>query len=300
MSTTNSAQQAARRPDFKDVEKSRPEWKRDATVTYTKTIAPEWNYGEGANDTYAPAAAAKHISINPYEEGRPAGFNYKLMISGVTPRPIAFVSSRSADGKVTNLAPFSYFNMISHDPPLLVIGFSGGMASAKDSLRNILDSKECVVNIISEHYVEAANSASIDAPYGKSEWAVSGLTPVYDCQNVKCARVKEAIFSIECKLDFYRENESRATPGKKTGVMCVLEGTNFWVREDALNDEKSIVDLAVLKPISRLGGITYGRTNDVMELPRAKYTEALGDEAYSKLKQPEHAPLENGHANGSA
>lgn len=84
----------------------------------------------------------------------------------------------------------------------------------------------------------------MNAPYGVSEWALSGLTPA-PCKNVKASRVKEAVFSIEGKLDFFKEYESKGTKGKKTGVLCVIEGTNFWVREDALNSDKNLIDPAV-------------------------------------------------------
>lgn len=236
-------------PDFKKVEASRPAFNTTSTFRYNKTPAPAWQFGSGANELLTPEQAAKkHISIDPYEEGRPAAFNYKLLISGIVPRPIAFVSSRSKDGTVENLAPFSYFQMVGSDPPLFVVGFVGALSAdsnARDSLRNLVDSGECVINIVSEHYVEAANSTSINAPYGSSEWAISGLTPAYDCVDVKCARVKEAIFSIEAKLESAREFESRQTPGLKTSVLVVLEGTRFWVREDAINEDKSLIDPAV-------------------------------------------------------
>jgi len=142
------------------------------------------------------------------------------------------------------LAPFSYFNMINHDPPLFTLGYSCGFANAKDSLRNLKESGECTINIISEHFVEAANASSINAPYGESEWALTGLTPA-PSTTVKASRVKEAIFSVEGKLESTKEFESRGTPGKKTGVLAIIEGTRFWVREDAINEERNIIDPAV-------------------------------------------------------
>lgn len=70
-----------------------------------------------------------------------------------------------------------------------------------------------------------------------------------------------------------QEFESRATPGKKTGVLAIVEGVRFWVREDAINEEKNIIDPAVLKPMSRLGGIMYGRTTEGVEIPRPDFAE---------------------------
>ena len=117
---------------------------------------------------------------------------------------------------------------------------------------------------------EAANSTSINAPYGSSEWAVSGLHPAA-CSTVACSRVREAVFAVEGKLVETKEFESRVTAGKKTGVMAIVEGTRFWVREDAVNEERSLVDPGVLRPVSRLGGITYGRLVEGFELVRPEW-----------------------------
>ncbi|KAI1322377.1 hypothetical protein F5Y16DRAFT_404555 [Xylariaceae sp. FL0255] len=279
-------------PDFKGVEGSRPDWDKSAKSHFTKTVDPDWQLGGGANELYTSTGGDKkdHVAIDPYEPGRPSPFNYKLLISTIVPRPIGFVSTISGtkDGKeeTMNLAPFSWFNMISHDPPLFMLGIASGLDKPKDSLRNIVETGECVVNIISEHFLEAANACSVDAPPGSSEWVVSGLTPSHDSQTVRAPRVKEAIFSVECKLESVREFESRSTPGKKTGCLVVLEGTRFWVREDAINADKNQVDLDVLRPISRLGGITYGRTTEVTELLRPVFAKDIGgEEGFEKLKE---------------
>ena len=154
-----------------------------------------------------------------------------------------------------------------------MVGYSGGYENAKDSLRNLLDTKECVINVISEHFIEAANATSINAPYGVSEWAISGLHPA-ECTTVKASRAKEAVFSIEGHLIETKEFESKATPGKKTGVLAIIEGTRFWAREDAINSEKNLLDPNILRPMSRFGGITYGKSNEGFELPRPDFDEA--------------------------
>ncbi|PMD66458.1 flavo protein-like protein oxygenase [Hyaloscypha bicolor E] len=287
MSRTDAEKHIQRNPhpDFKKVESSRENWDDSLKWNLKQTIKPDWKYGDGANDGGA-SLKLPHISIDPYEEGRPAVANYKLLISGIIPRPIGFISTRSTDGSSTNLAPFSYFQVINHDPPLFTVGYAGGFDNAKDSLRNLTESGECVINIISEHFIEAANSTSINAPYGESEWSLSGLTPE-KCKTVKASRVKEAIFSVEGKLDFTKEYESKATPGKKTGVLAVIEGTHFWVREDAVNAEKNLIDPAILRPMSRLGGITYGRTTEGVEIPRPDWEETVvKNEEAKKLVKP--------------
>ena len=229
--------------NFKEVEASRPKWDDSSVWRYTQTKDTNWKPGQGANDG-GESLTKKHISIDPYEDGRPATFNYKLLISAIIPRPVGFVSTRSKDGTSTNLAPFSYTQVVNHDPPVFIVGYAGGMSQAKDSLRNLIDSGECTINIISEHYLEAANATSVNAPYGVSEWALTGLTPA-DSEVVKASRVKEAVFTVEGKLMNTQEFESRATPGKKTGVLAVIEGVRFWAREDAINEEKNILDPAV-------------------------------------------------------
>lgn len=270
--------------DFKAIEASREKWNESQEWRFTQTKNPNWKLGDGANDG-GESLKKKHIEIDPYAEGRPAVNNYKLLISGIIPRPVGFVSTRSKDGSSTNLAPFSYTQVVNHDPPVFCIGYAGSMEKAKDSLKNLVETGECVINMISEHFLEAANSTSINAPYGVSEWALSGLTPA-PCALVKCSRVKEAVFSIEGKLMETKEFESRATPGKKTGVLAIVEGVRFWAREDAINEDRNLLDPNVLRPMARLGGITYSRTLDGIEIPRPDFDKEMQETGREDLKVP--------------
>ena len=138
--------------------------------------------------------------------------------------------------------------------------------------------------------IEAANSCAIDAPYGASEWSISGLTPA-PTEKVKCSRVKESIFSVEGKLVSTQEFESRATPGKKTGVIAIIEGVHFWVREDAINEDRSLIDPEILRPVARLGGITYSRVLDGFEIPRPVLKV---EEEQGKLKKEDLKPKVDG------
>ncbi|KOS18465.1 Uncharacterized protein ESCO_000118 [Escovopsis weberi] len=278
---------ASHHPDFKPLEASRPPFDPSKPPAYVQTPDPSWRFGQGPNHLYTPADAAQPFAvIDPNNHDRPAGSIYKLLISSVVPRPIALISSASADGTALNLAPFSYFNLVAHDPPLFAAGFTGSIARPKDTLRNVLESREAVVNIISEHYVEAANATSVDAPYGCSEWDVSGLTPDFSTQAVRAPRVKEAILSIEVKVVSVQEFDSRIDPEKKSAVVVIFEGVRFWIREDAL-DENKLVNPAVLKPVTRLGGISYGRTQELFELQRPSFQKDLGgQEGFDNLKKP--------------
>lgn len=125
---------------------------------------------------------------------------YKLMVGLIVPRPIAFVSTISADG-VRNLAPFSFFTGISANPP--VICFSpmvrGTDGSRKDTLRNVEAVKEFVVNVVSEEFAEKMNVCSTEFPADVDEFEMSGLTPVAS-DLVKPPRVQESHISMECRL----------------------------------------------------------------------------------------------------
>lgn len=84
-------------PDFASVQASRPDWEEESQFHFTKTRKPDWKLGDGANDG-GECLKKKHVEIDPYEEGRPAVFNYKLLISGIVPRPVGFIGTRSEDG----------------------------------------------------------------------------------------------------------------------------------------------------------------------------------------------------------
>jgi flavin reductase (DIM6/NTAB) family NADH-FMN oxidoreductase RutF len=113
---------------------------------------------------------------------------------------------------------------------------------------------------------------------------LTGLHPA-PCTSIKPSRVQEAIFAIEGRLVETKEFESKATPGKKTGVLAIVEGVRFWAREDAINEEKNIIDPGVLRPMSRLGGITYGRVTEGIELPRPDWKEQMsGGKAEGLIK----------------
>ena len=133
----------------------------------------------------SPFADAEHISIDPKSEKSV----YSLMISGVTPRPTAFVSTLSAQGE-GNLAPFSYFGLVAHDPPTVNVGIgvkSGGVK--KDTLVNIEETGEFVINMISEWLIDSATYCAGEFKKGEDEMSITGLTP-QPSEVVKPPRVK--------------------------------------------------------------------------------------------------------------
>jgi flavin reductase (DIM6/NTAB) family NADH-FMN oxidoreductase RutF len=258
-------------PDFKKIEQGRPDLSTDLhPVNVTKSPNPDWEWGSGVkrSDDFS------HVDIDPYAEGRPGMDNYRLLISGIVPRPIGLLSTRSGDNKTENLSPMSYFQVVDHDPATFVVGFSSRADRPKDTWRNLLESGECVINIVSEDMVEAVMATSVDAPYGVSEWEISGLTRG-ETKTVKPARVKESVFSIEGKLVDSKEFNHHTKPGFSIASLAIIEAKWFWIRSDALDETKNHIDLNVLKPIAQLGGIAYARVTETFERPRKTWAEAV-------------------------
>jgi flavin reductase (DIM6/NTAB) family NADH-FMN oxidoreductase RutF len=199
-------------------------------------------------------------------------YNYTLLISSIAPRPIGLVSTVSTSGK-HNLAPFSYFQVVDHDPPVFIIGFSGRAGRPKDTLQNLRDTGECTFNIVSEDMIEAVNAASIDAPEGVSEWDISGLTKA-DSTTVKAPRVQESVVSFEGRLSEILDLQTTRQPVGAKGALAIVEVTRFWVQENAIDENRSEVDLNVLRPVGQLGGVAYARITDTFELPRTNWAKS--------------------------
>ncbi|KAF1851694.1 uncharacterized protein K460DRAFT_39394 [Cucurbitaria berberidis CBS 394.84] len=269
--------------NFEKIQAARPDFDNsNKPIEVTRHPNPAWQYGHGSPN-FDPSK--KHLEVDPYASHRPMVNNYRLLISDIAPRPIGFISTISADGKTKNLAPMSYFQVIDHDPPMFVIGFSSRPGRVKDTYRHLTETRECVINTVSENMIEAVNATSIDAPYGVSEWAISGLHEA-PSSTVRPARVHESVFSVEAKVVDIKEFNDHQKDGMSVAGMVLVKATRFWVREDAANEEVSHVDLDVLRPLAQLGGMAYGRIGSTFELPRRRWSdECKGSEVLSKLEK---------------
>lgn len=127
---------------------------------------------------------------------------YKLLIGAVVPRPIAWVSTQSRDG-VLNLAPFSFFTVASREPPMLAISIgprTGGEEYAKDTLTNMRESQEFVVNMVSLTLANAMHETAVNYPPEVDEFVRAGVTPA-PCEAIDTPRVAEARISMECTVE---------------------------------------------------------------------------------------------------
>lgn len=182
---------------------------------------------------------------------------YHLLTAVVVPRPIAWVGTVSTDG-IRNLAPHSYFNLISHDPPIVHVTSSG----VKDTLRNVQATGELTVNIVSAHQLEAMNTTAADLPPDEDEFIWSGLESE-PSETVTAPRVKDAKVSLECHL------HSVLSIG--TGNMIFANVDRIRVASDVWVDGR--VDPELLAPVARLSGSLYGFMDRLVRLPRPTWAD---------------------------
>jgi len=184
------------------------------------------------------------------------------MIGTIIPRPIAFVSSLSADG-VPNLAPFSFFTVASSNPPAVVFCSSvpGRDRTMKDTLRNVLNTREFVLNVVSEEFAEQMNQCSATVPPEVDEFELSGLTALTS-ELVKPPRVAESHVQMECRL----LQVVTVSDKPMGGNLVIGEVLRFHVAEGIMNNFQ--IDPDKLHPIGRMGGPTYTRTTDRFDMAR--------------------------------
>jgi flavin reductase (DIM6/NTAB) family NADH-FMN oxidoreductase RutF len=190
---------------------------------------------------------------------------HHLMTSTIVPRPIAWVMSRSGEGRL-NLAPFSFFNGVSAKPPLISISVSARRGGElKDTRRNLEQTKEFVVHVVDEPHAHQMVETSGVYPPDTSEVDLVGLKTV-PCEIVGVPRLADAGVAMECRLvDVYEP------PGGAVGLL-IGEILAWHVREGLLvhkEGEPPRVDVHKLRPLARLGGTEYAPVREVfhMETP---------------------------------
>jgi flavin reductase (DIM6/NTAB) family NADH-FMN oxidoreductase RutF len=193
---------------------------------------------------------------------------YSLILNSVAPRPIAWVSTLSAAGQ-PNLAPFSFFNAVCIDPPLLA--FAPGLRPSKaanstagepkDTLRNVRETKEFVISIVTFALLEPMNITSGEYDATVNEWELVKVTPE-PSQVVRPARVKESPVSFECQL--YQILDFSPAPTSSSLVL----GQVVVIHVDDAHLKDGHIDRNSLDLIGRMGGIQYTRTTTRVELAR--------------------------------
>ncbi|WP_307323732.1 flavin reductase family protein [Evansella vedderi] len=187
--------------------------------------------------------------------------NYVLLSTTIMPRPIAFVTSEGKDGTL-NGAPFSFFNVVSAEPPLVSISIGRRGDELKDTAKNILEQGEFVIHITDEKNVEAVNETAANLAPDESEIEKVGLTPVTS-EVVKVPGIKEAPVRFECTL----EKHLTFKEGPTTTDFIIGRVVKYHVAENVIGTDGK-VDSSLLRPIARLGGKEYAKQGEVFELER--------------------------------
>ena len=196
---------------------------------------------------------------------------HRYLLGAVGPRPIAFASTIDENG-VPNLAPFSFFNVFSANPPILVFSpaNSGRTGASKDTYKNVKKIAECVINVVNYDMVEQMSLCS--SPYGieVNEFVKSGLTPV-PSEKVRPFRVKESPVQFECKVIEVKE----LGDGGGAGNLIICEVVKIHINE-AILDKNQLIDQHKIDLVSRMGGNWYCRANEASMFEVEKPITTIG------------------------
>lgn len=188
--------------------------------------------------------------------------NYKLLTGSIIPRPVAFVTTLSEEGTI-NGAPFSYFNIVTADPPLISISVQRKNGHEKDTARNAMYQKEFVVHITDEANVGKINQTAGSLPPTESEIEKAGLT-VVPSETIAVPGVREAKFRMECVLE-----AAYPLGGTENAPACDLiigRVVRFHVAESLVDQGR--IDANELQPVSRLAGSHYSKLGQMFSLER--------------------------------
>ena len=187
---------------------------------------------------------------------------YKLLTGTVIPRPIAWVSTVDGFGN-NNLAPFSFFNVVSEDPPHIMFSTVRTGNKNKDTLNNIILNKQFVVNLVTEDVVEQMNITSQSVASDVDEFELANVTPI-DSIFIKPKRVKESLVHFECEMvhHYFIENH-------QNGGACIIIGKIITMHiDDSILLENHRINLETYKPVARLAGSNYSKMGEIFSIKR--------------------------------
>ncbi|EII2706061.1 flavin reductase family protein [Staphylococcus pseudintermedius] len=191
---------------------------------------------------------------------------YKFLIGSVVPRPIALITSQSEEG-LLNIAPFSFFNIVSSEPALLSVAVNRKEGAMKDTARNILTTKEAVVHVVTEANVANANQTAALLPSDESELDHTTFTTT-DSEMVNVPSLNESSIRFEVKL--YQHVEIKNDRNENTNDLLLLEIQKVYIDEDLFDLEKGYVDVENVQPVSRLAGDNYARLGETFTIKRPR------------------------------
>lgn len=209
---------------------------------------------------------------------------HSYLLSAVAPRPIAFASTVDKDGR-PNLSPFSFFNVFSANPPILIFSPARRVRgnTTKHTLENVEVTNEVVINVVNYDIVQQMSLSSTEYPEGVNEFEKAGLT-MLKSDIVKPFRVAESPIQMECKVN---EIVKLGTEGG-AGNLVICEVVKMHINDEVL-DENGAIDQVKLDLVSRAGGSFYSRAKSgFFEIPKPLRTLGIGVDAL-----PEHVKNSN-------
>ena len=217
------------------------------------------------------------ISFNPQD--LTTGVLHSYLLSAVAPRPIAFASTIDANGN-PNLSPFSFFNVFSANPPILIFSPARRVRdnTIKHTLENVEATKEVVINVVNYDLVQQMSLTSTEYPEGTNEFEKAGLTMLAS-DKIKPFRVAESPIQLECKVN---EIVKLGTEGG-AGNLVICEVVKLHIIEEVLNEDQTI-NQEKLDLVARAGGSYYSRAKKgFFEIPKPLQTMGIGVD-----NMPEH------------
>lgn len=188
--------------------------------------------------------------------------NYKFLIGTIIPRPIAFVTSID-ENNIINGAPFSYFNVVSSNPPMISVAVQRKNGEMKDTARNIVKNKEFVVHIVDQENVEQVNETAANLPHHESELKRANLTAV-PSEKVSVPGVKEAKVRFECVL----EQAVELGDDGDVGVDLLIGKIVHYHIDETIYQDDQRIDAEKLAAVSRLAGNNYAKIGEIFEIKR--------------------------------
>lgn len=191
--------------------------------------------------------------------------HYKFLTGSIIPRPIAWITTINQETNIVNAAPFSYFNVVAKDLPLVSLSINRNNQKIKDTARNLLQQKEGVIHLVNDKVLAEMNQTSASLPADESELAKMSLTLV-DSQEVTVPAISDAPIRFEVRL--HQHIPVKDHNDTIISDLFILEVLNYHFEENLFDPENEYIDPLTFDPLARLAGATYSHIAGTLDLER--------------------------------